>query len=496
MQQLAELADYNGGARQTQGLDGTELLSFLDRDERLGHAVDRAYQRHQALRTEFDAELRLPEADLVTHLQQGILNFYGATAINPYVPLAASGPWVVTSCGAVLLETGGYGMLGHGFNPAIFSGLVADHVQANIMTASFEQHRFVQQLFSEIGHTRKEQNGKLYARVAFLNSGSEAMSFAAKLADINAKQRKGTLKPVRLALQGSFHGRTHVPARVSDSDSDAYEGHLASFADHSDLITIEPNNINELRRVFAESKANGQFIEAFYLEPVMGEGNPGLAISPKFYQVARELTRKSGALLIVDSVQAGLRTHGVLSLVDYPDFQGLEPPDIEAFSKALNAGGYPLSAVVLREEVAALYPPGLHGNTMTGNPRALDFAMRVLESLTPELRANIVARGQQFLDGFKALQKEFADKCDKGWITKVQGTGLLLSVSLNPKVFQVVGQNGVEQYMRRHGMGVIHGGKDGATLRFTPTFDITPELVEEVVAQVRHALLNGPRLTP
>ena len=56
------------------------------------------------------------------------------------------------------------------------------------------------------------------------------------------------------------------------------------------------------------------------MEPVMGEGNPGQAITPEFYARARELTEAHGALLLVDSIQAGLRTHGVLSICDYPGF--------------------------------------------------------------------------------------------------------------------------------------------------------------------------------
>lgn len=216
----------------------------------------------------------------------------------------------------------------------------------------------------------------------------------------------------------------------------------------------------------------------------MGEGNPGQAITPEFYLRARELTEAHGALLVVDSIQAGLRAHGVLSLVDYPGFRDLPPPDMETYSKALNAGQYPLSVLAMSGEAAALYRQGIYGNTMTSNPRALDVAVRVLENLTPDVRNNIVLRGQQLLDGFNRLKDELGDA-----ITRVQGTGLLLSCELNAR-YKCYGAGSTEEFLRQHGLGVIHGGTN--SLRFTPTFVMTKDEAELVVDLTREALENGP----
>ena len=137
----------------------------------------------------------------------------------------------------------------------------------------------------------------------------------------------------------------------------------------------------------------------------MGEGNPGRAITPEFYQRARELTRDNGTMFVVDSIQAGLRAHGVLSVVDYPGFESLDPADMESYSKALNAGQFPLSVLALSQEAAALYQRGLYGNTMTTNPRSLDVAVAVLDSVTPELRENIRKRGDELLEKLAALKE-------------------------------------------------------------------------------------------
>jgi acetylornithine/succinyldiaminopimelate/putrescine aminotransferase len=218
----------------------------------------------------------------------------------------------------------------------------------------------------------------------------------------------------------------------------------------------------------------------------MGEGDPGRGVPPAFYQAARELTKAHGGLLLVDSIQAGLRATGALSIVDYPGFEDAEAPDMETYSKALNAGQYPLSVLAVGARAAALYRKGLYGNTMTTNPRALDVACAVLAQVTTAVRENIRARGGEALERFEALRAESG-----GMITKVQGTGLLFSCELAPQ-FKCYGAGSTEEWLRERGIGVIHGGVN--SLRFTPTFTITSDELEMLVAMVGRALREGPRI--
>jgi len=479
----------HGGAVQTHGLDDETVLKFAQLDERLGAAVDAAYTDFLALLEEMPELMALPENELVAQVQDGFVNFYPVDAINPYVALAGSGPWIVSSRGAVLFECGGYGMLGMGHAPeSALKAMNKPHIMANVMTPSFSQKRLVDALRKEIGQSR---DACPFDRFFCLNSGSEAVTLAARIADINTRIMtdpggKHASKPIRiLSLKGSFHGRTDRPARFSDSTRSACCKYLASFRDYDNLLTVEPNNISQLEQVFDYADKHQLFIEAFFMEPVMGEGNPGQAITPEFYTRARELTREHGSLLLIDSIQAGLRTHGVLSICDYPGFENLEAPDMETYSKAMNGGQYPLSVLALNKATSELYRAGVYGNTMTTNPRALDIALAVLKTITPELRQNIRDRGRELLDKLTALQNEL-----DGCITKVQGTGLLTSAELDPVHFKNYGANSTEEYMRKHGINVIHGGINA--LRFTPPFDITSEGVDLIVQVTRDAILNGP----
>jgi 4-aminobutyrate aminotransferase-like enzyme len=148
----------------------------------------------------------------------------------------------------------------------------------------------------------------------------------------------------------------------------------------------------------------------------------------------------------------------------------------------MNAGQFPLSVLGMNKRASELYRTGIYGNTMTTNPRALETAVAVLDSITPELRANIRERGVEFVDKFTKLQEEFPEA-----ITKVQGTGLLCCAELEPNKFPVVGMEAVEPWCRRRGLGVIHGGENA--LRFTPHFNITSTEIDLIVDIVRESLI-------
>lgn len=485
MDTLAPLRAHSG-RRRTTGLDDETVRTLAGKHADLAAAIAAAGAEYARIRHEFADVLDLDEDAQIRAIQGGFLNFYSADTANPYVAFVARGPWVITLKGAVLYDSGGYGMLGFGHTPAVaIDAMARPQVMANIMTPSLSQLRFDRAIRREVGHTREVCP---YERFLCLNSGSESVSLACRIADVNAKlmtdpggRHAGqTIK--RVVVKGSFHGRTERPALYSDSSRKNYVQHLASFRGEDSVLVVPPYDVDALRAAFAQADANGWFIEAMFLEPVMGEGDPGRAVPREFYDAARSLTSAHGSLLLIDSIQAGLRAHGVLSIVDYPGFEGIVPPDMETYSKAINGGQYPLSVLGVTPHAAALYRNGIYGNTMTGNPRALDIASAILSQFTPELRANIRARGAQAVAKLEALRAEHPDL-----ITKAQGTGLLFSCELS-KQFKAYGVGSVEEWLRERGLGVIHGGEN--SLRFTPHFAITEDELDLLIGLVRQAIVS------
>jgi len=156
---------------------------------------------------------------------------------------------------------------------------------------------------------------------------------------------------------------------------------------------------------------------------------------------------------------------------------------METYSKALNAGQYPLSVLAVQQHVADIYATGLYGNTMTTNPRALDVATETLKACTPEIRQNILDKGDEFQEEFSAISKEFPDV-----FTGVTGSGLLQAIHLKKDIKMFggnhVGTESILSRCRQAGLGVINAAH---TIKFTPHFEIsTPEIkmIGEVLRDV------------
>ncbi|MGH8035444.1 MAG: aminotransferase class III-fold pyridoxal phosphate-dependent enzyme, partial [Lysobacterales bacterium] len=261
--QLKPLREH-GPAAHTTGLADDTIVRFARHDSRLPETVQAAVAEFEKLREEEPDLLAMNEDDQVAGIQAGFINFYPEDAVNPYVALAARGPWIVTLKGAVIHDSAGYGMLGFGHAPpAVLEAMNRKQVMANVMTPNVSQKRLYEALCREIGHTRKE--GCPMDRFLCLNSGSEAVGLAARISDANAKLMtdpggRHASKQIRfVSLTGGFHGRTDRPAQFSDSSRQTYVRHLASFRDQDRLITVEPNNIEQLKQIFQWADHNKVF---------------------------------------------------------------------------------------------------------------------------------------------------------------------------------------------------------------------------------------------
>ena len=444
---IRKLAAKTSG--QTQGLSDATIERFCEFDPTLSKALDDAASNWNTLIDGMGFPVTSwDESDLISMLQSDYINFYSAATINPYVAIAARGPWVITSRGAVIHDNGGYGMLGFGHGPQdVIDSMSKNWVMANVMTPSFSQLRLGNRLRSELGHSRNLSGQDCpFSKFICMNSGSESVTVSLRIADVNANLQTGVGgrhegKPIKLlAIEQGFHGRTDRPAQISHSSKEGYDKNLATFRDRDNLLLIPANDTDALRAIFKRADDEGFFIEMMAIEPVQGEGNPGQCVTREFYDEARRLTLEHGSMLLVDSIQAGLRGQGCLSIIDYPGFETCDVPDLETWSKALNAGQYPLSVLGLSPRAAEFYVVGIYGNTMTTNPRALETAIAVLDQITPELRTNIRERGDELVEKLTALAEKMPEI-----ILKVQGTGLLCSAELDPETHQVVGFGQVEE---------------------------------------------------
>src|SRR5690606_40737452 len=142
----------------TSGLGKETVMSFIDSDPMLTTAIENALTQFDFVKKLYPDLIDMDEADQIAYIQNSYINFYAGDAINPYVALAAKGPWVITLKGAVLHDNGGYGMLGAGHAPDyVLKTLAKPHVMANIMTANVYHTRLTELLTTAYGSNRSER---------------------------------------------------------------------------------------------------------------------------------------------------------------------------------------------------------------------------------------------------------------------------------------------------------------------------------------------------
>ena len=227
LEALAEIRN-NSGKMDTIGLSDDVIAKVCQLDVKLLQAINEGATNHQNLRNSLGSEMMLTdETELVSFLQEDYVNFYAPATVNPYIALAARGPWIITSHGAVVHDNGGYGMLGAGHGPAtVIDAMSQNWVMANVMTPSFSHSRLANALKQELGYTRGYCP---FTKFICMNSGSESMTVALRIADINANKQTGPSGkyenyPIKMiAVERSFHGRTDRPAQISHSCKSGYD---------------------------------------------------------------------------------------------------------------------------------------------------------------------------------------------------------------------------------------------------------------------------------
>lgn len=306
-------------------------------------------------------------------------------------------------------------------------------------------------------------------RVFLANSGAEAVEGALKLARLHGRAAGDAPaapapKHRILALENSFHGRTF--GAVSVTATEKYRLPFAPLVPGVEFVRF--NDAADL-----ESKFDGT-VCAILLETIQGEGGV-FPVSEEFWDRARFLASRNGALLIADEIQCGLGRTG--RYFAYQKFSSM--PDVVLVAKPL-AAGLPLGAVLTTEAVAQRISPGLHGTTFGGGPLACAAALEFLNIIEDEnLLENIRARGAELREGLSALAAKFPV------IREIRGEGLMIGVQLT-----VDGAPFVAEAMRR---GLLINCTHDSTLRFLPPFLVTRAQVRKFLGLLEKILATTTR---
>ena len=248
-------------------------------------------------------------------------------------------------------------------------------------------------------------------RVFLANSGTEANEAALKL----VRRAQGPQRPVIVAAEHGFHGRTMGSLSLTGKDSIRVPfgpfGVTTRFVPYGDAAAL--------------AEAVGSDCAAVFLEPTLGEG--GVVPAPDGYlKAARAACDQAGALLVLDEIQSGIGRTG-----DWFAHQreGVLP-DVLTLAKGLG-GGLPIGACIGIGRYGSVLGRGDHGSTFGGNPIACAAALAVLDTIEKDgLLASVTQVGGQLRADIEATGHSL--------VSGVRGSGLWLAIALTSPVATAV----------------------------------------------------------
>ncbi|MFC5950817.1 aspartate aminotransferase family protein [Pseudonocardia lutea] len=324
--------------------------------------------------------------------------------------------------------------------------------------------------------------------VFFLNSGSEAVEASVRLA------RHATGRPLILAFDGGFHGRTMGAAALTTSGAKIRSGigpmmGGTVFAPFPYAYRYGWSEEQAVEFALAEldrqlvSTAPAADVAAFLIEPVLGEGGY-VPTPPAFLRGLRERADRHGILLIADEVQTGFGRTG--KFWGHQHTEDLTP-DILITAKGL-ASGFPLSGIAASRELMSKARPGSQGGTYGGNAVACAAALATLDVIQEEgLVENAAAQGRRLLDGLRGASADVKQVGD------VRGLGMMVAVEFTAPDGSPDAATAVKAHAAaaEQGLLLLTCGPFGNVVRFIPPLIATAEQVDEALALWSKALTSA-----
>jgi acetylornithine/N-succinyldiaminopimelate aminotransferase len=295
--------------------------------------------------------------------------------------------------------------------------------------------------------------------VFFCNSGAEANEGMIKMM---RRAMSDSGKPERfrfICFEGAFHGRT-LATLAATGNSHYLEG-FGPVVEGFDHVAF--NNMNAVRNAIGPATCG------IIVEPIQGEGGVRPA-DMQFLRDLRSMCDEFGLILGMDEVQSGMGRTGKLFAHEWSGIT----PDVMSAAKGIG-GGFPLGAVLAKEQYAKALVPGTHGTTYGGNPLACAAGNAVLDVLlAPGFLEGVERKGAKLRGELDKIARDFPSLYENA-----RGMGLLLGL----KCVLPVGQ--VQAACVAEGLMAITAGEN--VLRLAPPLVVTDAELDQAVAMLRAA---------
>ena len=375
--------------------------------------------------------------------------------------------------------------IGHGrkeIAEAVYNQLLENDYASPFMTSTpgaFELAQLVTRI------TPEQMN-----HVFFVNSGSEAIDTALKIAMAYHRVRGDGQRTRFVSRERAYHGVNMGGVSLSGmvKNRETFPVVMPNMVCMRHTWNAEdafsrgqPENGAELAddlQRFCEMYG-GSTIAAVFVEPIAG--STGVLLPPKGYlERLRAICDEHGILLVFDEVITGFGRTGNAFAAD--SFGVI--PDIMTIAKALTNGCIPMGGVVVKDEIYKTVTEAapenaiefFHGYTYSGHPAACAAGIAVQKIYQEEqLFDKAAGLSEYFLDGL-------FDLGDMDCIKDIRGFGLLGGVELHSKGNPGARGTQAQKDLFHNGM---HSKFTGDTVIVAPPFVSEKAHIDEMLDKLR-----------
>ncbi len=377
--------------------------------------------------------------------------------------------------------------LGHGMEEILQS-----IVNQGNKVAFVYRSQFSNQPAEELATFLNEKTG--YPWTFFVNSGSEAVETAIKIAIQHWQEQGKPMKRKILSRWLSYHGITF--GALSASGHPARRERFDSFL--GDWPTIEPPYC--LQCPFGKTypschiacasqleiminRIGADNIAAFIAEPIIGAAGGAITPPKGYYERIKSICEANDVLFISDEVMTGCGRTGTFLAMD----QWGVKADIVAIGKGLSAGYAPIAATLISEKIMDPIIKGskviMSGHTFSGNPMSATAALAVLKLIDSERIVDEVDKKGTYLRNLLSkLKNEFP------FIYDIRGKGLMLGIEFaerGPRFTSSVVQAGVDNGILLYPAAAGIDGRKGSAIMVAPPLNSSKRELEEMYKRLR-----------
>ena len=370
-----------------------------------------------------------------------------------FVPVKAKGVYLYDKNGRKMLDfLGGVAVNVLGYKNKIIEKAIRKQINRGFYSQSnYYRNNDAEELAKKLCKVSGIENGKVF----FQNSGAEANECAIKI----ARKRFNTIYNAKyseiICMTNAFHGRTlaTISATMREKLTNGFEPLLTGFK------IADFNDIDCVKRMI-----NGNTC-AIMLETIQGEGGI-LPCTERFLKEVRKLCDEKDIPLILDEIQCGNgRTGKYFAYQHY----GIVP-DILTVAKGL-AGGVPIGACIVKEEIGKYMTKGSHGSTFGGNALCCCVGNTCIDVLSKPRFLNRVSKiGEYFQENLNKLCQKYPQI-----FTKVSGKGLMIGLSMTEKYVT----SDFAKALLKNRLSCCTAG--GNQIRFLPPLIITKRHVSKAI---------------